>query len=62
MRNSRIFYNFVIVMKEAEISVGSSIVAVADTGDCYGPEAQGQWKPKDKTSKWYLYMGRFKLI
>ncbi len=25
-------------------------------------EAQGQWKPKDKTSKWYLYVGRFKLI
>ena len=27
-------------MKEAEISVGGSIVAVADTGDCYGPDEQ----------------------
>ena len=28
-------------MKEAEISVGGSIVAVADSDDCYGPGGSG---------------------
>ena len=41
-------------MKEAEISVGGSIVAVADTGDCYVPTGL-RWFMSQFADEYFIY-------